>query len=417
MNLDEEIFELREKGLTYKRIAEELTNQGKKISSNTIRLRCKKIYVRKGKKEPKIRRSKIKDEEIFKLREQGLTYEKIVEELTNQGEKTNISVIYSRCKEIYEEKEMDEPKIRSSKITDEKIFELREQGLTYKKIAEELTNQGEKIDRSVIKARCKKIYEKKRMEEPKAKREQKTKIITDEEIFKLREKGLSYEKISEELTNQGKKISFNTIRLRCKKIYEEKGMEEPKVKRKQKTKITDEEIFKLREKGLSYEKIAEELTNQGKKISSNTIRLRCKKIYEEKGKEEPETKCKQNLQITDEEIFELSEKGLSYRKIAEELANQGKKIDYSTAKLRCKEIYEEKAKTKSKLSKTSEDKSKQNLLYQKKENEDLLISEKELARMILNLTVTRNATIEQVKKIADVYGVDLEKTMNSLEER
>lgn len=50
----------------------------------------------------------------------------------------------------------------------------------------------------------------------------------------------------------------------------------------------------------------------------------------------------------DEEIFELREKGLSYRKIAEELANQGKKIDYSTAKLRCKEIYEEKAKTKSK---------------------------------------------------------------------
>ncbi len=29
MNLDEEIFELREKGLSYRKIAEELANQGK----------------------------------------------------------------------------------------------------------------------------------------------------------------------------------------------------------------------------------------------------------------------------------------------------------------------------------------------------------------------------------------------------
>lgn len=43
--------------------------------------------------------------------------------------------------------------------------------------------------------------------------------------------------------------------------------------------------------------------------------------------------------------------------------------------------------------------------------------EKQLAKMILNLIVTKNATLEQVKKIAEMYNVDLEKVMDSLEER
>lgn len=55
-----------------------------------------------------------------------------------------------------------------------------------------------------------------------------------------------------------------------------------------------------------------------------------------------------------------------------------------------------------------------------KENKSNLIEqcdEKELAKMILNLIVTRKATLEQVEKIAEIYGVDLGKVMNSLDER
>ena len=43
--------------------------------------------------------------------------------------------------------------------------------------------------------------------------------------------------------------------------------------------------------------------------------------------------------------------------------------------------------------------------------------DKQLAKMILNLIVTRKATIEQVEKIAEIYGVDLGKVMDSLDER
>ena len=44
------------------------------------------------------------------------------------------------------------------------------------------------------------------------------------------------------------------------------------------------------------------------------------------------------------------------------------------------------------------------------------LNEQQLAKAILNLTITRKATIEQIQQIADYYGVDLKKTMNSLEE-
>lgn len=41
---------------------------------------------------------------------------------------------------------------------------------------------------------------------------------------------------------------------------------------------------------------------------------------------------------------------------------------------------------------------------------------KHLAKIILNLVETRNATTEQIKTIADLYGINLGETLNSLEE-
>ena len=52
-----------------------------------------------------------------------------------------------------------------------------------------------------------------------------------------------------------------------------------------------------------------------------------------------------------------------------------------------------------------------------KRSDPIIKDNKKLAKMILNLVVTRKATIEQIKQIADIYGVDLDKVMNSLEER
>ena len=45
------------------------------------------------------------------------------------------------------------------------------------------------------------------------------------------------------------------------------------------------------------------------------------------------------------------------------------------------------------------------------------LTSKQLANEILKLTTTRKATIEQVKVLADYYGIDLDGVLNSLEEK
>ena len=52
-----------------------------------------------------------------------------------------------------------------------------------------------------------------------------------------------------------------------------------------------------------------------------------------------------------------------------------------------------------------------------KRSDPIARDRQQLAKMILNLIVTRKATLEQIEKIAEMYDVDLGKVMNSLDER
>lgn len=52
-----------------------------------------------------------------------------------------------------------------------------------------------------------------------------------------------------------------------------------------------------------------------------------------------------------------------------------------------------------------------------KRSDPIIRDRQQLAKMILNLIVTRKATLEQIEKIAEIYDVDLEKVMDSLDER
>ena len=46
--------------------------------------------------------------------------------------------------------------------------------------------------------------------------------IRDEEIYELREQGMTYERIAEYYSIKGIKITYSAIGYRCKKIYKEK---------------------------------------------------------------------------------------------------------------------------------------------------------------------------------------------------
>ena len=112
--------------------------------------------------------------------------------------------------------------------------------------------------------------------------------LSNEIIFELREKGMSYERIADYYNEKGIKVTVGTIERRCKKAYEKRKKKIPNAKIK--IEVLDEEIYQLREKGMSYERIVEYYRRKGIKITHQSIGYRCKKIYKEKGKEEPKIK-------------------------------------------------------------------------------------------------------------------------------
>ena len=327
----------------------------------------------------------ISDEEIYKLSEEGLSDRKITQYFNEQGIKVNYVTIKKRSKEIYKKKYEEEFNVKGrnrSQITDEEIYKLREEGLSYQIIERYFNEQGKKVSDVTIQKRCQKIYKEKGKKEPEVKRKNKIEI-TDEEIYRLREGELSYKKIAQYFNEQGIKVSFSTIKNRCKEIYEKKGEEEPKVKTENKIQISDEEIYMLREQGWTYRKIAKYFNEQGKKVSDVTIKNRCKEIYEKKGEEEPN---KDKFQIS-QEIYRLREQGWTYRKIAQHFNEQGIKVSYGTVRKKCKKIYEENGKgiimtTDNKQEETLFDlmKKTQELEEKKKKSEELLAMYKELEK-------------------------------------
>ena len=299
---DKEIYELRKSGMSYREIVGYFHSKGIKIARNTIASECKRIFAEKGEKEEEIQinrkvgnreRKGILPEEVFKLREKGMSYKQIAEYYYKIGVDVSDQTIGRICKEIYKEKGKTEPteiiNDRVKSISKEVLYKLREQGMSYVTIAEQFKKDGIEISSETIRRRCKEIYKEKGKTEPKTQERIRNKRtdINDEEIFQLREQGLSYKRIVEYYKENGVDVSCMTIRSRCKEIYKEKGKKEPRPQRSVTNKridINDEEIFKLREQGMTYDKIAEYYKKNGVNVNYMVIRSRCKKIYEKKGK-------------------------------------------------------------------------------------------------------------------------------------
>lgn len=255
------------------------------------------------------------------------------------------------------------------------VFNLRENGLTYKQIQDELQKIGKNISVSHIQVMSKSMYEELGKEE--------ASYVSDEIIYNLRQKGLTYMEMEAELKKQGKRVSTSSLATRCKKIYKEKKEKMPKASS---IKISDEEIFKLREKRLAYDGIVKHFEEKGISVSITFIQRKCKQIYQEKGLKEPKPEyINSKLESDfDKEIVRLrEEEGLSYKEIAK--AFPDKKI------------------------------SRQGICNRYKRIENY--NNKQMSKMILNLMTTKKASLEQIKIIADYYGVDLEKTFDSIEER
>lgn len=173
-------------------------------------------------------------EEIIKLKEQGLSYERIHYYYLKKGINISRKKIEKFCKYFYAQKEIQEPKNKAVVIYEisekmlEEIIELKEkQELSFKEISKYYDDKGIKVGYEAIRTRYNNYYKQRKLEKPKRKYRKKIKEITDEEIVRLRKDGLTYMEISRYYASKGIKVSHEAIRLRCKKsIEEQKSIEE-----------------------------------------------------------------------------------------------------------------------------------------------------------------------------------------------
>lgn len=135
-------------------------------------------------------------------------------------------------------------------------------------------------------------------------------LLSEEELFDLRHnKKMSYKDIAEYYSKEKKlHIDQTDLALLCRKIYNEKGLEDVKLSTRRKKNIEDlyEDIFNLREKGCSLQEITEYCASKGKKVSTQILKDRLEKIYASKGKPVPETKRgKTKIKISLLELYKL----------------------------------------------------------------------------------------------------------------
>jgi len=119
-------------------------------------------------------------------------------------------------------------------------------------------------------------------------------LNVDDVICNLKTSGFSYEEIAEYLTFEGITIDVDTIKETYKKIQFAKVEKTPQKKMANKNiQIPEEELYTLREQGLSYKRISEHFKKNGIKVGSSAIRKRCKIIYKKK---ENKNQKQQNIQ-------------------------------------------------------------------------------------------------------------------------
>jgi len=160
--------------------------------------------------------------------------------------------------------------------------------------------------------------------------------IPIEELVKLKEEGMTDRKIAEYLTGKGIKISAGTVNAKLKEYYESVGKIKPRGKM-----IRDNELEIMKEQKKTDREIAEYFTKQGRKICLCTVNKRLTKHYKSKNKIKPRSRRNTLIknEISNEEIIELRNNGMTLREISYHFLSQGKEISHTAISSRLKNAY------------------------------------------------------------------------------
>ena len=294
---------------------------------------------------------------------------------------------------------------RKKTVSDEELYKMKEQRMTYKEISQYFTERGIKISERQLARRFSKIYADRNRKVTRGSR------ITDEELYELKERGMTYKQMIKYFAERGIKISEKGLIKRVKKIYTDRNKKIPRgsSKRKKKKRPTDKMLYDLKKQGLSYADIVEYLASEkGITICLRAVAIRTKKIFDAKGEKvpiakrkisnEPRVKRKNRsrgrMQVSDQELYKLKQTCMSDSAISKYLERKGIKLSPSAIRVRIKEIYSERGE--------KIPRGRKGIIYTPPQQSKLI-------EVIWNLKNTRNASEEQMREIAKLYGVKLKR--------
>ena len=432
--VEDKIFELRQKCYSYKEISDELKKLDIMINTTQISRICKKLFIERNAQEPGISRyeklPEILEEELYNLRKQDMTYQEIELYYYKKGIKISTTSIRAKCKDIFEKRNEIEPNTKQchsgleTDIYDERIFQLREQGLPYNRIREILNKEGIRVSTDILRERCKKVYNLKGIPEKTRCDINKRDDDFYNKVYELKNKGYTYKQMTEYFNSLGIRCSREKVRLISKMIFDEKGEKEPrgqmyKIKKEQKLDDLNDrlpDLYGMKKSGMTFGEITEYCKKEGINVSKEYITQRCNELFKEKGEKTAKWKSYYQRIIPDNEIYALRKKGMSYEEIAKYFNKKGISISYQTVRKRCKIIFFER-KEKMPITKRKGRSRKEDQILKNYPSIKKIGDKKVLIDEMLKLGQKRKATEAQLKKFAEevskIYGEDINLNVKS----
>ena len=311
----------------------------------------------KGKNIPQVM-AKLSEEEkeiIYLMRKNGSTFTQISTELRKIGYTVSRNKAKEVCDVIFEERG-EEPLGKGENAVTKAIYEMYVGGFSPRMVLNALKSSGIEITENEVKRRI--VLARDQYGATAKGRKNVERQNMEDRIYKMRKSGLSYKSIAKELQQSGEKISWQTVERICSIKFAETGESEPKLKtgpkaNSKKTRKTpktknprlphsfDDMIYTLRESGETYSDIAKKVG-----YSAQTITSRCKKIYSQKGKTPPLKYKNSNtrsskINISEQDLRTLREKGYTFLMIADYYESKGIRVTDTTIRKRCNEIFGE----------------------------------------------------------------------------
>ena len=256
--------------------------------------------------------------EIYNLRLEGMSYEKLSKEYG-----CSISFLVNRLEEYCKISGLDLPKKLYERLPVKDIYNLRLEGMSYNKLAKEYG-----CCTGTIIYRLRKYCNENTLTFPENLSSRDKIVLPMEEVFNLRLKGMSYEKIAKQYG-----CSPSTVVCKLKEYCDLNGLDFPEnPNRRDKVELPMEEIYELKTQGMTYDELSEKYN-----CNYSTILNRLKSYCEQNNLKIPKAKSgpKQKT-LSIEEIYKLKSQGMSYKKMAEKY-----NCTYVTIRRRLKEYEDE----------------------------------------------------------------------------